>query len=264
MMTPVALITGCERRAERAAEPRRGRRFDPADDGALVRDRRVAAGDRAAHAAAASRSASTVASAPNRASSARTAARCRSCSIDGIKLKSGIASRWQDCSDCRIRAALQSAIRQCSMQFCNTMLHHLHEPRIRPSTVRSSASGRTPICRSSRPTRSWRRSIPICTKRSSARSRGRSRSRWCFPALDVPRLRARARARARVGRVPRDRRRRRRAGIARGSGRATRRSCAICSRSSARSDATEVLIDDRPVPYARELWLPLVWFLIPR
>ena len=29
-------------------------------------------------------------------------------------------------------------------------------------------------------------------------------------------------------------------------------------------DATEVLIDDRPVPYARELWLPLVWFLIPR
>jgi hypothetical protein len=29
-------------------------------------------------------------------------------------------------------------------------------------------------------------------------------------------------------------------------------------------DATEVLIDDRPVPYARELWLPLVWFLLPR
>jgi hypothetical protein len=27
---------------------------------------------------------------------------------------------------------------------------------------------------------------------------------------------------------------------------------------------TEVLIDDRPVPYARELWLPLVWFLLPR
>ena len=31
-----------------------------------------------------------------------------------------------------------------------------------------------------------------------------------------------------------------------------------------RSAATEVLIDDRPLPYARELWLPLVWFLIPR
>jgi hypothetical protein len=25
---------------------------------------------------------------------------------------------------------------------------------------------------------------------------------------------------------------------------------------------TDVLIDDRPVPFARELWLPLVWFLI--
>jgi hypothetical protein len=29
-----------------------------------------------------------------------------------------------------------------------------------------------------------------------------------------------------------------------------------------RFDASEVLIDDRPVPYARELWLPLLWFLI--
>lgn len=27
---------------------------------------------------------------------------------------------------------------------------------------------------------------------------------------------------------------------------------------------TEVLVDDRPVPYARELWLPLVWFLMLR
>lgn len=25
---------------------------------------------------------------------------------------------------------------------------------------------------------------------------------------------------------------------------------------------SDVLVDDRPVPYARELWLPLVWFLI--
>jgi hypothetical protein len=29
-----------------------------------------------------------------------------------------------------------------------------------------------------------------------------------------------------------------------------------------RMDACEVLIDDRPLPYARELWLPLIWFLI--
>jgi hypothetical protein len=29
-----------------------------------------------------------------------------------------------------------------------------------------------------------------------------------------------------------------------------------------RFDSCEVLVDDRPVPYARELWLPLFWFLI--
>lgn len=29
-------------------------------------------------------------------------------------------------------------------------------------------------------------------------------------------------------------------------------------------DGCEVLVDDRPVPYARELWLPLTWFLLPR
>ena len=27
-------------------------------------------------------------------------------------------------------------------------------------------------------------------------------------------------------------------------------------------DSTDVLIDDKPIPYARELWLPLVWMLI--
>lgn len=30
------------------------------------------------------------------------------------------------------------------------------------------------------------------------------------------------------------------------------------------ADATEVLIDDKPLPFARELWLPLLWFLLPR
>jgi hypothetical protein len=29
-----------------------------------------------------------------------------------------------------------------------------------------------------------------------------------------------------------------------------------------RFDSCDVLVDDRPVPYARELWLPLIWFLI--
>ena len=29
-----------------------------------------------------------------------------------------------------------------------------------------------------------------------------------------------------------------------------------------RFDSTEVLVDDKPLPYARELWLPLIWFLL--
>jgi hypothetical protein len=29
-----------------------------------------------------------------------------------------------------------------------------------------------------------------------------------------------------------------------------------------RFDASEVLVDDQPVPYARELWLPLLWLLL--
>lgn len=33
---------------------------------------------------------------------------------------------------------------------------------------------------------------------------------------------------------------------------------------TSRFDSTEVLIDDRPIPYARELWLPLVWLLMLR
>ncbi len=28
-------------------------------------------------------------------------------------------------------------------------------------------------------------------------------------------------------------------------------------------EGCELLVDDRPIPYARELWLPLLWFLIP-
>jgi hypothetical protein len=31
-----------------------------------------------------------------------------------------------------------------------------------------------------------------------------------------------------------------------------------------RYQGCDVLIDDRPVPYARELWLPLLWYLLPR
>jgi hypothetical protein len=27
-------------------------------------------------------------------------------------------------------------------------------------------------------------------------------------------------------------------------------------------EGCEVLVDDRPIPYSRELWLPLIWFLL--
>ena len=66
-----------------------------------------------------------------------------------------------------------------------------------------------------------------------------------------------------AGRVSRDRRRTRRCGTARGSIRRTPLALRDLFEIVGRLDATEVLIDDRPVPYARELWLPLFWFLIP-
>lgn len=31
-----------------------------------------------------------------------------------------------------------------------------------------------------------------------------------------------------------------------------------------RYEGCEVLVDERPLPFARELWLPLTWFLLPR
>ena len=83
-----------------------------------------------------------------------------------------------------------------------------------------------------------------------------------FPPFDSPDYDARFRWRVASAEY-REPVRVRRSVIAPASGRAMPSSCAICSRSSAASDA-KYSIDDRPVPYARELWLPLVWFLIPR
>ena len=50
---------------------------------------------------------------------------------------------------------------------------------------------------------------------------------------------------------------RRRCAIARASIRRTPSAARPVRASSDGFDATDVLIDDRPVPYARELWLPL-------
>jgi hypothetical protein len=84
-----------------------------------------------------------------------------------------------------------------------------------------------------------------------------------FPALDIPefpRALELARASAEFREI--------------GSGRAHRYRARFWSSDAARLrdlfelvgrfDETEVLVDDRPVPHARELWLPLVWFLLPR
>ena len=72
-------------------------------------------------------------------------------------------------------------------------------------------------------------------------------------ALELARASARVSARS----APAPRR-----GTAPASIRRTRRKLRDLFEIVGRLDDTEVLIDDRPVPYARELWLPLVWFLI--
>ena len=82
-----------------------------------------------------------------------------------------------------------------------------------------------------------------------------------FPVFDGPDY-ARAVELARASADTASLDRARRCGIGRGSFRRTRCGCATLFEVVGRLDACEVLIDDRPLPYARELWLPLIWFLI--
>jgi hypothetical protein len=86
MTTPVALMTGASDGRNAAASWVAVACSMPSTTSALAP---LASARRAS--AAAARSAPTVASAPNRASSARTAGRCLNCSIDGMTLKSGMA-----------------------------------------------------------------------------------------------------------------------------------------------------------------------------
>ena len=85
-----------------------------------------------------------------------------------------------------------------------------------------------------------------------------------FAPFDGPGLRRGRRAREGDERVPRDRARATGCAIARGSGPTRCSRCGTCGRSSGSLPSADVLLDDRPVPYARELWLPLLWYLIPR
>ena len=52
--------------------------------------------------------------------------------------------------------------------------------------------------------------------------------------------------------------------IARASRRTRWPRCGTCGNWSGASTTSEVLIDERPLPFARELWLPLLWYLLPR
>ena len=257
MMTPVALMTGSQRRPERVAEPRRGDGFDPRDDrGFGVASATSPRGDGArARRPRAARSASTVASAPNRASSARTAGRCRSCSIDGI----------------------DAEVRHCRIADHGIAAESCSNPAILQYYVIDPMTSDPPEIPAARALLAVRRSARAADRRGARGARSRSARgavrRAAAAVLDhagvsarstCPTSRARSSSRARRPSSARPA-----AGAALPLSRAVlverrRRGCATCSRSSARSDATEVLIDDRPVPYARELWLPLVWFLIPR
>jgi hypothetical protein len=79
-----------------------------------------------------------------------------------------------------------------------------------------------------------------------------------FPGPDYPRAAAMARAAADYREIGAGERRRHRARFYPRDAVPLRDLFGLVGR----LDATDVLIDDRPVPYARELWLPLMWFLI--
>ena len=133
----------------------------------------------------------------------------------------------------------------------------------------SRASGPTWTWPSSRPTRNWRRSTRTCAWRcrapasagraAGARSRSPSRSRastartttapWRWPGRRASTSR---RGRATTSGV--------RARFQPDDAPALRDLYQLVGD----LPGTDVLIDDRPVPYARELWLPLFWCLLPR
>ena len=186
-------------------------------------------------AAVPARKASMVASEPNCASSTRTAGRCRSCSIDGITLKSDIAG------NCRITVAglqkgreevnaLDPSCHPAILQSCNTMDH----PRGLRSTEIPSAGTILAVCGAAG---AADRGRARGDRSRSVRSALRCAAAALFDHVGVPaarraRLRSRARAGARLGRISRDGSRAPAAGIAPASGRATRSACATSSRLS--------------------------------
>ncbi len=131
-------------------------------------------------------------------------------------------------------------------------------PSTFPTTGRSSGSGRTSICRSSRPTKSSRGSIPELAEALFGTPRRPFSVSLEFPPFDGPDFERALGHGAR--RRPSSSRSARRRGAATVpvSIRRTRSQLRDLFEIVGRFDATDVLIDDRPVPYARELWLPLL------
>ena len=215
-------------------------------------------GDAAGAASAASRSASRVASRPYRASSAATPVALPQL-IDGGKDPGVTTSPRRSYPDPSDPSLARTPLDTCY------------------------ASGRVPCRMSSRTTRPLERFWPYVEKPEEPTAEELAAldpdlHAALFGPRDLPfsitrRVRSvrRARLRARggdgegVGGISRGGRGRPTSGIARDSSRATRCACATCTRWSAAQPHVR-RADRRPArcPYARDLWLPLVWFLLLR
>ncbi len=202
--------------------------------------------------AVADRAASATRARPWRSTASTSASRRSTASIEGI-------SRGPVCIARLRRTDEQDTI---ATRRCRRPRRPIACCLKRRRTGRSSDSGRTRTCPSSRRTRSWRRSVPICAADCSATRRCRFPSRSIFPPSRASSTRARSSWRRHPTSIP-NRTWTASCATARASTRLTGRSVsAICSRSSIPCRGCDVLVDDQPMPYARELWLPLVWFLI--
>ncbi len=248
-----------QRGAERAVEPHRGRRFDLPRGGALVRDRRAAAGDGAAQ-------------------RGRGFAQC-------VQRRVGAEARFERPHGCPLAqrvdrrnhpevrhgfelrriARLQNCPRRLAVRPLGNLQYYgitsmaSDPPRYRP-LERFWPYAELP----EQPTNEELAALDPDLREALFGQEARPFSiTLVFPRLDIPDF-PRALELARASAEFRET----------GAGPALRYRARFWSSDALKlrdlfqivggSDATDVLIDDRPVPYARELWLPLVWFLIPR
>jgi hypothetical protein len=259
-ITPVALIT---RRSEGApiAARRAGSRFDGGAEVAGGRGGRVPRARQARpQAPASARRASTTSAWPKRVSSARTPGRWRSCSIDGIARKSGMLSG---------RAVAAARGFRIPSRNPATMTERPAPPPASDDSLDAARPSTRPLERfwpyvdlPEYPTDEELAALdPDLREVLFGVPPGRFSISLVFPRFDGSGLRAGVALGARGAGVHRNRR-----------GRTFRHRARFYPADALKlrdlfdivgpREGSEVLIDDRPVPYARELWLPLVWFLI--